>query len=252
MVRWFSPASIAWVLCHLSFVFLGIFFLRYEPIFSSWGKGVTEGIGSSLIATGITGEILFLHLRASDTIRARLDIFIRAGLIGAFPFRSMLIRQEYEKYLPKAKEIDIIGFGLSSLRQDYERQFQVWAQQAKVRILVIDPDYPNQAHAYASQRDREENNPVGSIHAEVSALERILRANQSIDRNKFLLRKMRALPSINMFRIDGVVFWGPYLMEKQSRNTLTLLAERGGFIYDVLLEHFEALWSNNNSTPVNF
>jgi hypothetical protein len=60
---------------------------------------------------------------------------------------------------------------------------------------------------------------------------------------------MRCIPAINLFRIDDDVFWGPYLMQQQSRNTPTLLATRGGFLFDMLQKHFDALWAQSSPSP---
>ena len=55
-----------------------------------------------------------------------------------------------------------MGFGLNSLRQDYGYAFSRWRDRATVRILLIDPRYPNSENSYASQRDAEEkDDPCG-------------------------------------------------------------------------------------------
>jgi hypothetical protein len=56
---------------------------------------------------------------------------------------------------------------------------------------------------------------------------------------------MKALPAINLLRADHEIFWGPYLMGQQSRNTPTLIAQRGGFLFDALKAHFDALWERS-------
>jgi hypothetical protein len=56
---------------------------------------------------------------------------------------------------------------------------------------------------------------------------------------------------VNIFRIDDEVFWGPYLIHQQSRNSPTLLVRRGGLLFDVLLRHFETIWLEDSlSRPV--
>jgi hypothetical protein len=64
------------------------------------------------------------------------------------------------------------------------------------------------------------------------------------------IRLYRALPLINIFRIDDDLFWGPYLLEDQSRNYPTLLVRSPGWLFQRLEQHFEMLWSTQWSvTP---
>jgi hypothetical protein len=147
--------------------------------------------------------------------------------------------------------IDLVGFGLSAFREDYLKDFVSWSHRADVRILLIDPDFPTRDHSLADQRDREENNPVGQIRSDVDAFEKAVSKLTGVNRKRFKVHRMRAIPAINMFRIDDDVFWGPYLMQQQSRNTPTLLATRGGFLFDMLQKHFDALWAQSSPSPLN-
>ena len=94
------------------------------------------------------------------------------------------------------------------------------------------------------QRDAEEGNAPGSISTDVQEfLDRTAEVRvQHPDR--FQVRLYTALPSINVFRVDDELFWGPYLVRRQSRNTPTFLVSRGGGLFDRIVEHFELLWSD--------
>ena len=110
-------------------------------------------------------------------------------------------------------------------------------------------DFPTPQHSLADQRDREENNPVGQVRLDVEAFEGAVSNLPGLNRDRFKVHRMRAIPAINMFRIDDDLFWGPYLMNQQSRNTPTLLAARGGFLFDMLQKHFDALWAQSLPSP---
>lgn len=181
------------------------------------------------------------------TLRARIEIFARAGLLAVFPARQVRIRDEYDRRFAQATQIDLIGYGLASFREDYLDQFVVWSHRAKVRILYPDPDFPTKNNSLADQRDKEEGHPVGKTRRDVFALEKEIGKLRDLKRDNFVLRRMRAIPSINMLRIDDEIFWGPYLVKQFSRNTPTLLVQRGGFLFEHLSQHFEALWTNDFS-----
>jgi hypothetical protein len=239
------------MLCHSFAVLLGIVFLIAKPLHNTFGQGISEGIGGSLIAGGIAGVTLFLYVFTTEGLKSRIEAFTKAGLSKIFSGRSVLIREEYHTRLANARHIDLAGFGLSAFREDYINDFVGWSHRADVRILLLDPDFPSRQHSLADQRDREENNPVGQIRRDVEAFERAVSNLGGLNRDRFKVHRMRCIPAINLFRIDDDVFWGPYLMQQQSRNTPTLLATRGGFLFDMLQKHFDALWAQSSPSPLN-
>jgi hypothetical protein len=248
--RAISPIGSLWILSHTVLVLLGALFIGNAAIKNSIGQGVADGIGGSLIAGGIAGMTLFLYVFATEALRSRIENFTKAGLLTIFPVRSVLIREQYHDRLSGARQIDLVGYGLSAFRQDYAADFVSWSHRARVRILLIDPDFPTRETSLSDQRDKEESHPVGQTREDVLAFEQTIANLAGLDRGKFQIRRMRSIPAINMFRIDNVIFWGPYLMNQQSRNTATMLVGRGGFLFDMLERLFEALWSQSIPSPI--
>jgi hypothetical protein len=246
-----TPLGALWILSHTVMVLSGVVFLASASLHHMLGQGVTEAIGGALIATGIVGVTLFLYVLTTETLKSRMEAFTKAGLLKIFSGRSVLIREEYHARLSQARYIDLVGFGLSAFREDYINDFVGWSHRADVRILLMDPDFPTPEHSMADQRDREENNSVGQIRSDVQAFESAVSNLTGLNRRRFKVHRVRAIPAINIFRIDDDVFWGPYLMNQQSRNTPTLLATRGGFLFDMLQKHFDALWAQSSPSPVN-
>jgi hypothetical protein len=244
-----SPTGALWVLSHTIMILLGALCLSAQLLHNALGAGVSEGIGGSLIATGVAGISLFLYIANSEAMRASVEMFTKAGLSAIYPGRSVLIRDQYQPRLVKAQKIDLIGYGLSSFRQDFLSEFVAWSHRAHVRILLPDPDFPTQALSLADQRDREENHPVGRTRADIVAFEKSVSGLTGLKRSSFRVHRVSCIPSINVFRIDDDIFWGPYLMHQQSRNTPTLLATRGGYLFSALEEHFEALWKQSTPSP---
>ena len=119
-------------------VLLGALFL------GSWsrtwiGVGACRGHWWLLIATGVAGVSLFLYVSFTDILRAQIETISKAGLSTIYSGRSVQIRDAYQHRLTVARKIDLIGYGLSSFRQDYLEHFVEWSRRAQIRILLIDP-----------------------------------------------------------------------------------------------------------------
>jgi hypothetical protein len=162
----------------------------------------------------------------------------------SFRIDPIPIRHKYEERVHKAHEaIDVIGYGLRALREDLGAEFGAWAQRANVRILLVDPDFPNTTSAIADLRDAEEGNPQDSIRKDVRGF--IYQCAELIKHNKrFQVRLYQSIPAINYFRVDDEAFWGPFFVGMPSRNVPTFLIARSGFLFAPLLAHFENVWSN--------
>ena len=195
---------------------------------------------------------LFLYVLTTEGLKSRIEAFTKAGLLKIFSGRSVLIRDEYHTRLAKARHIDLVGFGLSAFREDYLNDFVGWSHRADVRILLIDPDFPTRATQSGRPKGqrREQSSWADTPRCGVR-LKKRSQNSTGLNRERFKVHRMRGIPAINLFRIDDDVFWGPYLMQQQSRNTPTLLATRGGFLFDMLQKHFDALWAQSSPSPLS-
>ena len=209
-------------------------------------------VGTSLIAGGVAGWVLFLHVWLSQQTTERLEIITQFGFVQAFESRSMRIKAEYDRRLEAATDrIDIMGFGLRALRQDYADSFGKWRNRAAVRILLLDPEFPTSKNSLADIRDSEEGEDAKTIVKDVREFLRAAANEIGCSGGGFQVRLYRCLPSINLFRVDDELFWGPYLVGQPSRNSPTFVVKRGGVLYQRYLEHFEAIWNSNDlSRPV--
>lgn len=248
-----SPSSRTYILSHLLLLTLGFGICLTPWAVPTTIKGsIILAIGGSLIAAGIAGHALYLHVIWSQTAEKRLNEIRRAGIERVFEKRSVAIRSEYDSRLKRASQsIDILGFGLQHLKEDYLEDFDTWADRAIVRMLVIDPESPSNAAPYANQRDLEEETELGQIAQDVRTLVSSCRDLLVRRPNRFTIRLYTCLPSINMFRIDDEIFWGPYFVGGVSRNMPTFLLDGRGFVAEAIVAHFEKIWTNENlSRPI--
>jgi hypothetical protein len=234
-----------YLLLHLLLLVIGLLLVML-------GTTIFIAIGGSLIAAACAGWVLFLHVWLAQGELHRIEIIRRFGLSEAFEHRSVRIKEQYDVRLNRVHEaIDVMGFGLRALREDYQEHFSSWAARARVRILLLDPEFPTTKCPYAHQRDKEEKNEIGAIAGDVRSFIRVCSNLLKDQKSRFEIRLYRCLPSVNLFRIDDSLFWGPYLIGDVSRNFPTFLLEQHGILYKRFLDHFNEIWSNNNfSRPV--
>lgn len=200
----------------------------------------------------------FQKLKRPDLLKEHIiaekkDTFSQLGLINGFAARSVHIKHEYENRFNAANiKIDFFGFGLRSLREDFLNDFERWLTKVPVRVLLIDPLAPSETHTYTKQRDIEEGNHIGSIDSDVFQFIKATVCIKNKFKERFNVRLYRCIPAVNYCQIDGVIFWGPYLIGKQSRNTPTFLINNEGSLFSVFQEHYEQIWNDDNFSRAAF
>ena len=211
---------------------------------------IGTAVGTSMIATGAGGIIVFGWVIFDEAERQRRAVVDAFGFLTAFPYRSIQIKEEYRRRIGRAnRNIDVMGFGLNSLREDFLDDFHDWASRLKVRILLVDTEAPDGVIKYVDVRDAEEDNSPGRTRAEIRRFV-IDTYDLWSQHANFQLRLAKTLPSVNMFRIDDESFWGPYLISSKrygraSRNLPTMIVRRPGYMYERLVDHFDEIWSSD-------
>ncbi|WP_329094382.1 hypothetical protein OG979_08475 [Actinomadura citrea] len=206
---------------------------------------IVFAVATSLMATGLAGWVVFFWVRQNEVSARSLQNLAKLGIVDGFMYRSVPIRDQYEpRFRAARRQISIMGFGLRALREDFGGQFANWAHSVEVRILLVDPDAPGAECSYADQRDAEEANHAGSIKNDVAAMLSFTRELRAEHPDTFQIHLYSCIPSINVCIIDDEAFWGPFLSGLQSRNTMTLLCQRGGHMYGALVDHFDQIWSS--------
>ncbi|WP_155352984.1 hypothetical protein [Acrocarpospora macrocephala] len=66
------------------------------------------------------------------------------------------------------------------------------------------------------------------------------------------IRLYSCLPALHVCRIDNEIFWGPYIMGAQSRNTPTFLVSPAGVMFDILAEHYNQIWTDPRFSRIGF
>ena len=223
-----------------------IYYLAHALIIAV-GAGLTllrnpiwTAIGTSLIAAGAAGAVIYLYIARTETARQAIETLSKFGLTRVYERRAAQIREEYATRLDRAKShVDILGFGLKDFRRDYIDALGALSGRARVRILLIDP-YSD----LCTMRDREERQGEGTIQSEVTEfISQFKQRYASSDPERLSLKIFTCLPLVNIFKIDNEIFWGPWLVGQASGNTITLRVTRG-ILYDQLSAHFDDIWDH--------
>lgn len=204
-------------------------------------------IGAGLLASGIVA-IFYLIYPQIDLERDYLR-FRKMGLLEVYPRRDQ--SKEYENLLKKAeKNIDVLGLGLNQFREDNEAIIKEKALQGvEIRLLVIDPKSP-----VTAVRSYQENDLAGEmIKIPIKKLEIYVKeVNKNIDKSnkgkKIQIKYYNAVSSTMIFRIDNVMFVGPYFHKIPSRTTITFKIENDTEIFNQYDRHFNELWNDEECT----
>ncbi|MFC1604989.1 hypothetical protein ACFL5F_08180 [Planctomycetota bacterium] len=206
-------------------------------------KPILQTIGASLIAGAIVAAAAFAGTLVTQSLQQDEELLrsVREmGIVGYFSKRYL--NDEYEKYSKNAHEFDLLGYGLGRFRKDMRHQFEEWARTKTMRILVIHPN-----SSLTLQRDREENDRIGKISDE--ALEITADLTDIVYRKKIkvpIIKWYNSIPTVNIMRIDDVMYIGPYFMGKPSGASVTLKLERNTVLFSLFETHFNDIWNEED------
>lgn len=200
----------------------------------TWGA-ILLSIGTALVSTSLTFLINYLSEYKEDMYKENVK---KWGLCGIYKTRAE-INDTSNNLLRKAKELDICAMGLKSFRDAQSDLIRARVKKGmKIRILTISPD-----SAYAKDIDENEGLLIGSTKTAVEDLQAWLGSMKKYQKNpdQIQIRTYDHYPFEFYFRIDNVVFCGPY-QTKTSQQTITLYFEKGGEGYNYYRNYFENLW----------
>ena len=139
------------------------------------------------------------------------------------------------------KVLDGIAFGLRSFRSNREHDvLQCLQNGMKMRLLVMNPSTD-----YIKQRAKEENVSENSIQDSIiSLVQWVNKLNQISKKGKIEVKYYSAMTLDFYWRIDNVVYIGPYMYNILSQQTITAKFSKGGKGFKLFTNYFEDLWNN--------
>lgn len=195
-------------------------------------------IGCSLIASGL---VILMH-----------DFFIERKTISELNDWKLtkIYSTRAEKnadsdpQLDKARYVvDAIAFGLKAFRTKQTKRVEACLRRGvNFRIITMDPE-----SQFVRQRELEENETEGQIKHTIEDL--VTWANKLNDKGfkgRILVKGYNTMTLDFYWRVDDVIYVGPYWYNVSSQQTITYKFERDGKGFTTYSEYFESLWENES------
>jgi len=177
------------------------------------------------------------------------------GIAGAFAGRIIPNEHEYLRRFWSAKtSVDMIGLDFSAVLRNFDYYNSRFQPRVRIRILMLDPVHPDVKHSYMTRRAHEERDHPPLISGarkfcHMFALWKSTLTPERLAGLDYSIRLYQTLPAIHYVRYDNEVLFGPYLIEKSSEHTFTLMSKAGTPIFAQLADHFEGLWARWSREP---
>lgn len=166
------------------------------------------------------------------------------GLQQIFRLRADKNGEADTQLLPQAKELDGIAFGLKTFRSAHTEDIeQLLLRGGRIRLLAMHPDSP-----FVKQREREENEVEGQIAKSIVDLVEWAKTLKERTGGDISIRYYRSMTLDFYWRLDDVLYVGPYLYGRASQATLTYKYKKGGMGYREYSRYFEDLWNDMSLT----
>lgn len=217
-----------WTLFFFAIIGLGVGLTVYNHT-------LTVSIGTSLIASGIVAlaTILVDFVRGPEELRAAE--LSKAGLLAVYQRRDL---DEYDTLVRKAYQIDVAGYTLRSFTEanvgHIKERFKD-GNPIRVRLLMVDP---NTAIAKAMQKN--EGHPPGAYTKSHQAIQNLF---EGLEQCVELRTIDFPLPAM-LYRIDDILYTGPYPKGTPSKLATTLKMNSRGWLFDRTVREFEELWKD--------
>lgn len=144
----------------------------------------------------------------------------------------------------KVKELDAIIFGLKTFRSAHTVDIENCLKNGtRIRFLVMNPD-----SLFVKQREIEENEVEGQISKSIVDLLKWAKKLKKTTKGDISVKYYNSMTLDFYWRIDNVLYVGPYLFGRASQATITYKYESGGLGYNEYTNYFEELWNNTSLT----
>lgn len=218
-------------------VVVGLVSCAIATFLSGVWNNVVISIGCSLIASGL---VIVCH-----------DFFVEkrsVSLLDEWHIRKIFSTRaeknaESDPELTKTKYcIDAVAFGLSSFIGKHTSKVEACLRKGvDIRIITMNPASP-----YTEVRDAEEKKTPGQTrHSIQNLIEWANRLNANSRKGKIIIKGYSCMTLDFYWRVDDVLYVGPYWYGVDSQQTITFKFTDGGIGFQQYTEYFERLWDSD-------
>lgn len=174
------------------------------------------------------------------------NVNVTWGLKHIFRTRAEKNTEADIKLLPHTMELDGIAFGLKTFRSAHSEDIERGLLRGmRIRLLCMHPD-----SSFVKQREIEEKEVEGQISKSIIDLLEWAKALKKKTGGNISIKYYHAMTLDFYWRLDDVLYVGPYLYGRASQATLTYKYEKGGMGYSEYSRYFEDLWNDDFLTEL--
>ena len=230
-----NPTSI---IIGLVMLLLGIALIFLDCMVTKTPQNLWISIGCSLIASAIIiiTNAIFLE-------RKIINPLDKWGIEAIFKIRTDTHPEISTKLLHTKKKLDIIAFGLKSLREAQDPAIdKLLHDGVTIRILTMHPESP-----FVQQREKEENEIPEQIKKTINDLVEWANEKNSNTKHKgyIEIKGYRCMTLDFYWRMDNDLYVGPYWYGLGSQRTITYKFIKGQAGFETYSEYFNKLWNDS-------
>lgn len=201
------------------------------------GKDILLGVGTSFLSSALIVFITTAFMEDTENEQ----ILKMWGAEAIYSTRQQM-NVSCDYYMEKAKRIDIIAFGLRSLRDSKGKTVEnLLKSGCRIRIITMKPHCDN-----LRQREKDELQLEGSISNSIQQLtDWARRVNARNYSGRIEIKYYDAHPLDFLYLMDNRLFTGPYEYGKGSQQSISYEFNTEGEAYKYYSEYFNDLWNDN-------
>lgn len=220
----------------LAIIIFGIISSAVSAYFPFPWNNILLSVGCSLIASGLV--ILFHDFFIERKTISELDVWKLTKIYNTRAEKSA----DSDPQLDKARYVvDVVAFGLKSFRTKQTKRVENCLRRGvNFRIITMNP-----SSEFVYQREIEENETKDQIKHTIEELVRWAdKLNSKGLKGRVLVKGYNAMTFDFYWRVDDVIYVGPYWYNVSSQQTITYKFEQGGKGFTIYSEYFDSLWEN--------
>lgn len=204
---------------------------------------------SNILEKDMIGELL-QTLNLQKDIKSENELTKKWGISAIYRLRHNMNIDCDIDLANATNQFDIIAFGLRSFRDSQDTLIKKKAREGlKIRILSMNPygDFIDQRSI--EEAERHVMAPDSQLKDSIIGLEQwVKNFNKTIDlKNHIELRYYNCMTLDFYYRLDDILYIGPYWYKKISQQTVTYRFVKGA-MFELYEEYFENLWNDDRLT----
>jgi hypothetical protein len=216
---------------------------RHEQLLTT----ILISVGASLIASAVVTYLTSIYIFKRKKEKEITDFW---GLNAIYETRQRMNDSSNEAVEILEENLDIIAFGLRSLRDSKGEVIKNKVKRGlKIRILTIHPNSD-----FLKQRERDELKAEGSIRQSIIQLFEWVNELKEVapQKESISIKFYNNLPFDFYFRVDNILFIGPYLYGIDSQQTISFEFRNNAKGFGFFISYFDKLWNDKKLPKQTF